>query len=140
LKGERGIVRQLKFAIVGVLNTTVDFVVFNLLAGVLSLPILAASLIAYSCGIVTSFVFNRNWTFADRLTDSGRALIIRFVVTNLLGLSINTLIVTTAASLLTELTDMSQGWLLAVSKILATGGTLVVNFTLMHRWVFISGR
>ena len=132
--------RQIKFAIVGVLNTLVDFVVFNLLAGLFGFSVFGASVLAYSCGIATSYVFNRNWTFADRLTGSGRALIMRFIGTNLLGLSINTLIVTVAANLLTDLTDLSQGWLLALSKILATAGTLAVNYTLMHRWVFVSGR
>jgi putative flippase GtrA len=133
-------VRQIKFAIVGVVNTLVDFVVFNLLAGMLGFTVLSASLIAYSCGIATSFVFNRNWTFADRLTDSGRVLILRFIGTNLLGLSINTVIVTLAVNGLTDLTELSDGLVLALAKVLATTGTLVVNYTLMHRWVFVSGR
>ncbi len=132
--------RQIKFAIVGVVNTLVDFVVFNLLAGMLGFTVLSASLIAYSCGIATSFVFNRNWTFADRLTGSGRALILRFIGTNLLGLSINTVIVTLAVNGLTDLTELSDGLVLALAKVLATTGTLVVNYTLMHRWVFVAGR
>ena len=132
--------RQIKFAIVGVVNTLVDFVVFNLLAGMLGFTVLSASLIAYSCGIATSFVFNRNWTFADRLTDSGRVLILRFIGTNLLGLSINTVIVTLAVNGLTDLTELSDGLVLALAKVLATTGTLVVNYTLMHRWVFVAGR
>ena len=132
--------RQIKFAIVGVVNTLVDFVVFNLLAGMLGFTVLSASLIAYSCGIATSFVFNRNWTFADRLTDSGRVLILRFIGTNLLGLSINTLIVTLAVNGLTDRTDLSDGLVLASGKVLATMGTLAVNYTLMHRWVFVAGR
>ncbi len=132
--------RQIKFAIVGVVNTLVDFVVFNLLAGMLGFTVLSASLIAYSCGIATSFVFNRNWTFADRLSDTGRALILRFIGTNLLGLSINTLIVTLAVNGLTDRTDLSDGLVLASAKVLATMGTLMVNYTLMHRWVFVAGR
>ena len=132
--------RQIKFAIVGVVNTLVDFVVFNLLAGMLGFTVLSASLIAYSCGIATSFVFNRNWTFADRLSDTGRALILRFIGTNLLGLSINTVIVTLAVNGLTDLTELSDGLVLALAKVLATTGTLVVNYTLMHRWVFVAGR
>ncbi len=132
--------RQIKFAIVGVVNTLVDFVVFNLLAGMLGFTVLSASLIAYSCGIATSFVFNRNWTFADRLSDTGRALILRFIGTNLLGLSINTVIVTLAVNGLTDGTDLSDGLVLALAKVLATMGTLAVNYTLMHRWVFVAGR
>ena len=56
-----------KFAIVGVLNTLVDFAVFqtlNLLLG----WVYVAQVIGYSCGIINSYLWNSNWTFREQRT------------------------------------------------------------------------
>ena len=60
--GAKGtIVQFIQFGFVGVLNTLVDFLVFqalNLLAGWTYL----AQVVGYSCGVVNSYLWNSNWT------------------------------------------------------------------------------
>ena len=56
-----------KFGLVGVINTLVDFLVFqvlNLLVGWTYL----AQIAGYCCGIVNSYLWNSNWTFKETKT------------------------------------------------------------------------
>ena len=57
--------RPLKFAIVGILNTGIDFLTFWTLLAVADVPLLVANSIAYLVGILNSFVWNKLWTFSD---------------------------------------------------------------------------
>lgn len=84
-----------RFALVGVTNVVVSFVVFYLclhhLPSALQrhLPHGAlANVLAYFAGMVNSFVLNRTWTF--EATDSTPARALRFCVVNLSGLAFST--------------------------------------------------
>jgi putative flippase GtrA len=89
---ERGSMRILKFGSVGLLNTAVDFVVFNLLVLALGMPIALANVLSYSVGIANSWFWNSRWTFADRPTRSARLALPTFVGVNLVGLVLNTVV------------------------------------------------
>ena len=64
-----GIVQLVKYNIVGVINTLVDFLVYQLLT-YLGMKYAIAQCISYSCGILNSYFFNSRWTFKR---DSGRS-------------------------------------------------------------------
>ncbi|MCL2769889.1 MAG: GtrA family protein [Solirubrobacterales bacterium] len=73
LSNERSIVTQfVKFAIVGVSNTLLTFVVYTVLIEVFDVWYIAASGIGFAVGAVNGFLLNRRWTFrghaGDRLT------------------------------------------------------------------------
>ena len=59
------ILRLLKFAVIGVSNTLVDYLVFFLLNNILLTGYGVNQAIAYTCGMLNSFVLNRRWTFSD---------------------------------------------------------------------------
>ena len=52
----------IKFGLVGVLNTLVDFLVYQLLV-YLGLHYAPAQCISYTCGLLNSYFFNSRWTF-----------------------------------------------------------------------------
>jgi putative flippase GtrA len=135
-----GKLRQAKFAAVGVLNSLVDFIVFNLLTALLGMPVIPASVVAYCSGILNSYIFNVNWTFSDTNAKSDKALVTKFIVTNLVGMTINGGLVLVATHFLSGSTTWDQVWVLATAKVLATMGTLLISYTLMRRWVFVSAR
>ena len=64
-----GIVQLVKYNIVGVINTLVDFLVYQLLT-YLGMKYAIAQCISYSCGILNSYFFNSRWTFKR---DAARA-------------------------------------------------------------------
>jgi len=56
--------RQLfKYSIVGIFNTAIGLTVIYFFFNVLSFNYIVANIIGYACGLVNSFVWNKNWTF-----------------------------------------------------------------------------
>jgi putative flippase GtrA len=125
--------RFVKFAVVGVANTAAAFVVFNLAAAGLHLPLLLANVVAWVAGATNSFVWNRLWTFADRPTGRIGALVLRFIAANLVALLVSTAIVAALqAAAGSPLSTLRQNLIEAA----AIGGSLCVNFVISSRWVF----
>jgi len=115
-----------RFCLVGAVNTGVDFMVFALLTH-LGVLLLVAQVVSYTCGILNSFLLNRKWTFQAK-RRSPRQLI-RFLAVNLCTLSIT-------YGLLVYFHDKLV-WSVLVSKLLATGVSLVINFTGSRLLVFV---
>jgi putative flippase GtrA len=116
-----------KFNLVGVLNTLVDYAIYSLLVS-LGMQYLAAQVVSYSAGMANSFLMNKHWTFAERKTAVSGAQFLRFTVLNLstLGLSLLVLYV------------LSRQWGLhpMVSKLAVTVLTMIVNFVGSKYWVY----
>ena len=115
------------FAMVGVVNTLVDYGVF--LAGyyLLKLPLLAAQVLAWVVAVSGSYVLNCYITFA---AESGRQLRWRaygaFVASGVVGVIANTTVLVVASR-----------WLpVPVAKLLAIAASFAVNFSLSHFVVF----
>ncbi len=60
------IIYFVKFSIVGIVNTAVDFSAFALLYSVLGIHYLPSQAISYTLGLLNSFVLNKLWTFNNR--------------------------------------------------------------------------
>lgn len=116
-----------KFGIVGVANTLIDFGVFMLLHGKMGLVYSVSQVISYSCGMTNSYLWNKFWTFKSR-RKIHFVEVAKFVLVNLASLSI-------ALGVLYVLRER-QKWGAAESKVLATLGSLLVNFLGNKLWVF----
>ena len=82
----------LKFGLIGVLNTLVTFLVFNVLLLFFSvstgLVVSAFYCIAYGAGLVHSFIWNKRWVFAQNHANATVSEFIRFAaVTITVGLA-----------------------------------------------------
>ena len=129
--------RFVKFAVIGVGNTAISFVVFNLAARGLHIPLVWANVIAWLAGFVNSFIWNRAWTFADRSAGPAGRLLLRFGVANLLALGGSTLVV----AALPAVNGGSAGAgasavTLNAIEAVAIGAALCVNYVVSSRWVF----
>ena len=75
---KRSFVQLIKFALVGVMNTLVDFLVFTVLQLIFDVPDEAVlliglfTLISYVCGLLNSFMLNTRWTFKKEYKRSAR--------------------------------------------------------------------
>lgn len=107
----------IRFCLVGVVNTGVDFTVFTILSN-LGVLLLIAQCISYTCGVLNSFLLNRTWTFRGRNQSSGQ--LIRFMALNL-----GTLTITYG---LLVYFRYHMVWPLLVCKLGATGLSFVINF------------
>lgn len=122
----KNLLQLVRFCIVGIGNTSIDLSVFFVLTfgGV---PYLIAQVLAYSAGVVNSFLLNRKWTFqVEGKTTWGEMS--GFLLVNLSSLLLSSL----SLFILYDTCHM-QLWL---SKVAATGICMLVNFTASRHFVF----
>ena len=115
------------FALIGVVNTLVDYGVFLLAYYVLKLPLIPANVLAWAVAVSGSYVMNSFITFA---AESGGRLAWRaygaFVVSGIAGVVTNTAVLVVASY-----------WLpVPAAKLLAILASFAVNFSLSHFVVF----
>lgn len=125
---ERAILlKAVSFGLVGLVNLTIDFVIFSLGYFYFGLPIIAANVIAWIAGVTNSYVLNSRITFA---AESGGKLRVKdylaFCLSQAGGLVANTATVFIASYFMPVL----------VGKVLAIGTGFLVNFSLSHFVVF----
>lgn len=81
----------IRFALVGALNTLVDFGVLNLMIQIFSWGVLAANTLSFSVAVTNSYFWSKYWTFRDPTNANIRQFSV-FVLTNLIGLAISNLV------------------------------------------------
>jgi putative flippase GtrA len=138
--GRRAVaLKAVSFALVGVVNATVDFGVFSFFYFYLAFPIILANLISWIVAVTGSYVMNSMTTFA---AESGRKLRLRsyatFLLAQVAGLVANTATVYLVPILIGKILgiDSSSTTLVLVGKLFAIGSSFLVNFSLSHFVVF----
>jgi len=123
----RGLGQFIKFNVVGIMNTAVDFGVFMILNRYLGLVYAMSQVISYSCGMVNSYFLNKFWTFQKR--EGFTAIeVTKFILVNLSSLGISLLVL--------YILQSKWSWEVLPSKVLATGFSVGVNFLGNKFWVF----
>ena len=148
--GRRAVARKaVIFALIGVVNATVDFGVFSFFFYVISFSIIVSNLISWLVAVTGSYVMNSMITFA---AESGRKLRLKAYASFLLA-QVGGLIANTATIFIVKYSIL---WLLHVfagpeatlrfaghdidpvliGKLFAIGASFLVNFSLSHFVVF----
>ena len=121
--------KAISFAMVGVVNSVIDFGVFSLGYYYLHLPVIGANTLAWVVAVSGSYVLNSTITFAH---ESGRKLSLRnyfnFALSQVAGFLANTATVWCLVVLL-----FVPAW---AAKVAAIAVSFVVNFSLSHFLVF----
>lgn len=133
-----GIIQFIKFGVVGVTNTAVDWLVFFLITHYIVLtkdfeP--TAKAIAFVVAVLNSYLWNTVWTFkkeykksaGDKASAKG-AIFFKFVIVSLIGWGINYLVFKYTRF------SLSQGQL--VSLIAASGAATLWNFFINKFWTY----
>lgn len=119
------------FAMIGVLNTAVHFIVFVVLLRVFACPLLLASATGYVCGVANSYFCNRHWTF--RSTQPIHAAeFVRFALVNGVSLLINLAVLHYLTNSLRVSAELAQ--------VAAIGVSLFANFGGNKWWTFRHNR
>ena len=123
------------FAIIGVINTAVDFLILNLL-----LPIgpLKAKVVATVVATTTSYAMNRYWTFSKRERTSARREYVLFFALNLVGLAIQLVILAVPKYGLhySETGGTSDRIAFNLANAIGTGIAMVFRFWAYRTFVF----
>ena len=136
-EGKRGIVQFVKFAVVGVSNTAVDWIVYfiltkSVLENVADKPL--AKSISFIVAVLNSYIWNSSWTFKKEYSKTTRAgtskvfLFGRFFVVSLIGWGVNYLVFKFTLSSVSE-KDI-------VGLIFASGAATLWNFFANKFWTY----
>jgi len=119
---------------VGGVNTLIDFgILFTLKA--LGLPTISANVISTTAAFCFSFFANKKYTFKTTGGNLKREIIL-FVVVTLFALWVLQAIVINVVQASLASSGLDDQLVLLIAKILATGVTLVWNYTFYSRLVF----
>lgn len=125
---------KLRFALVGGINTVIDFgILFSLVY--LGLDKIPSNFISTSVAFVFSFFANKTFTFKSKTGNAKREFSL-FILVTLFGLWVLQPVVITAVSFILTPLDVKEGAALFIGKIIATGVSLVWNYVMYSRFVF----
>ena len=82
--------RFLKFAIVGISGSVVDFGIFNLLLSLAGLSSTISQAISFTLAVINNFIWNRLWTYPETRQSGALKPFIQFGLVNVIGLGIRT--------------------------------------------------
>ena len=124
--------KPLRFILVGIANTAIDFIVLlSLTAG--GLPLVLSNILSTSVALTFSFFANRTFTFGS--TGKKRSQAVRFLLVTLVGLWVLQPIVLVLAVPVLE-GMLSREASIVVAKLIATVVSMVCNYLLYDSLVF----
>ncbi|MBM6779232.1 GtrA family protein [Collinsella tanakaei] len=126
----RNLIAQImKFGVVGILATLLDYVVMIVLTEVFGVPPVASSTISFSISVVFNYLASMRYVFSHREGMSRRREFIIFLVLSIIGLGINAALMWVG----TELAGIDY----RIVKLFATAVVMVWNF--VSRKVLLDG-
>ena len=120
------LIKLIRFSIVGVGNTLVNWSIFIIL-NVFGVYYIISNIIAYIIATINSYIWNSLWVF-----KYGQGLNIntsvRFFILNLVGLTVNTTII----YILVDILNFNKFIALVIASVLV----VMMNYTINKLWVF----
>jgi putative flippase GtrA len=117
--------RAIRFGVVGCTGAAINTVVLYLLARGLGLPVPVASALAVELAIISNYLLNDRWTFANRKPSLGRFA--KFNIASLAGLSLNVMTVWLLAR---------HGVYLLAANLVGIAVAFVANYAFSVAWVW----
>jgi len=128
--------QPVKFLVVGLLNTGIDFGLFFIFTSVFTMHFFFANLLSTGAALIVSFILNAQLTFNNRMT---RANVSLFLIVTLTGLwLLQPIIIAAAQPIISFILQPTQNsvFILLLAKAVATTATLVWNYFLYKNIVF----
>jgi len=142
MKNITGLIQIIKFGLIGVLNTVVDFAILNLLMWTFKMYsgpwIIVFNVASFSLAVVNSYIWNRFWTFKMKSRQDVPEEFVKFISVSLIGVVINSGIVYSITAFIDPVSGLSSELWANVAKVLATGVAMVWNFVGYKFWAFKS--
>lgn len=122
----------LRFAVVGVANTGIDFAVFNVLIRIFGVTkgeaIIPIKFAAFLAANINSYLLNKKWTFKDNTKGEGARKFSLYLTVSVVGALLNLSTVYLITTFIDPLFSLSPQLWANVANLVATGISLVWNF------------
>ncbi len=133
-------IRMVKFSIVGVSGTLVDFGLMNLLSLVFGLHLAWAQAISFACAVVNNFFWNRIWTYPESRSRGAPKQLMQFILINVIGIIIRTPIITLLDGWIFR-TIVNSGLSLPVDNlVLSQNLALAISIGIVFIWNYFANR
>ena len=132
--------RFVKFAIVGLTGTAVDFGLMNLFRLVFLMPLVWAQAISFILAVINNFLWNRYWTYPESRTKGASKQLIQFILINVIGISIRTPLVPWADRIILNMLNNSGVGLPLENFIVSQNLALAVSTSIILIWNFFANR
>jgi putative flippase GtrA len=145
------LVRFLKFCVVGVIGTAIDFGVFNLMHNVLYVHEALSNTLSVSAAIVNNYLWSRYWVYPETKHRQGGRKFVQFVVVSIIAWALNTSILWSTDHWVLGEAGFLAGLVAPIAaaigmkhsvfssnaaKVVATGIVLFWNFFANRLWTF----
>lgn len=127
---QRLIDQIVKFGIVGVVATVVDYALLMLLSQVVGLDAVVSAGISYCVSLVLNYLLSMRYVFSHRENLSRSREFVTFVVLSLIGFGLNELVMWLGTRALG-----TTGLAVTVTKAIATAIVMVWNFVSRKVWL-----
>lgn len=126
--------QKIRFGIVGLANTALDFILLFLFVS-LGLDKIPANYLSTGLSFIFSFFVNKKFTFRSKGGNAKKQFVI-FLLVTMFGLWVIQPLVIAGVSALLISTGWSSAIILFVAKVIATVASLVWNYLFYSRLVF----
>ncbi len=137
--------RFVKFLVVGVLNTLIDFGLMNLFTAAFGWSLVLSQALSFTIAVINSYFLNRKWIYPDTTEKSIATQFTKFVVINLAGLGLRSLTISPLDQWLYKQIQARGLQLLSFSSATLSHNlalliiipiTLILNFVANRFWTF----
>lgn len=126
--------QKIRFAVVGLANTALDFALLFLFVG-LGLDKIPANYLSTGISFIFSFFVNKSFTFKNK-TGNAKKQFVLFIIITIFGLWVIQPLVITAVAAILASTGWASAIILFIAKIIATIFSMVWNYILYSKIVF----
>jgi putative flippase GtrA len=131
--------RFLRFSIVGVIGSLIDFGVMNLLSHLLHFSLALSGSISFFCAVLSNFIWNRFWTYPDSRSKPLHKQLSMFALVSIVGIFIRLIIIFLLETPLRNylyIHEVATG----LGDILAKNITLALSIGIVLLWNFLANR
>ena len=127
------IIKQLvRFVVVGVINTGIDFLILNIEMFFTHITsgsgMILQNAISFGLATINSYYLNKSWTFSDKDKKKEGIKFAQFLTVSLIGIIINSLIVYLITSFIPPMFGVNPQLWANIAKLAATAISLIWNF------------
>ena len=132
----RGVRQLVKFGLVGLSSTLVNFAVLNLMLIVLHQNRYVAVTVAFLVSVVNGYIWNKRWTFRDVQAKAVHTQFTQFLLVNLVSWGLDLLFVRLISVPLETELHVSMVKATNLAQLVATGVLVFWNFFANRLWTF----
>ena len=133
-------IRFIKFALVGVTGTVVDFGILNLLRLVFDLPLVWAQAISFVCAVINNFLWNRYWTYPESRSKEAPKQLVQFFIISLVGILIRTPLIPWLDKVIFTMLENNQISLPLANSVISQNVALAISIMIITFWNFFANR